>query len=179
MIRKAGIDFSITSPSVCILEDGELKELHFFRHSDKQKKLLLMSFPVPLVVHEYPQWNHQYERFELLTEAVVAIVQDCSEISIEGYAYGATGMVFDIAECTGLFKYKMWGRNNECKVLTPSAIKKQATGKGNAKKIDMYKAFVDTTGLDLAQIFGLTVKEKNVPSPLSDIADAYWVAKSS
>jgi hypothetical protein len=61
-------------------------------------------------------------------------------------------------------------------VHAPSAIKKFATGKGNAKKEDMYASFVEETGVDLSIILDQSVDPK-VNSPISDIVDAYYIAK--
>ena len=66
-------------------------------------------------------------------------------IVIENYAYAATGRVFDIGENTGILKYKLNKCGMRFETVTPQIVKKYATGKGNAKKADMYDAFVEDT----------------------------------
>ena len=57
-------------------------------------------------------------------------------------------------------------------LIPPSVIKKFATGKGNANKELMLDAFEKDTGTNLAQVFDTTSK-----SPVSDVADAYFICK--
>ena len=94
-------------------------------------------------------------------------------IQIEDYSYGSTGRVFHIAENLGLLKYKL---KMECgwdyTLLPPSVIKKHATGKGNANKDLMLHAFEEETHTNLGKVFDTTSK-----SPISDIADAYFICK--
>ena len=64
---------------------------------------------------------------------------------------------------------------NDINIFAPAEIKKFATGKGNANKELMYKAFVDETGDDLAQLFEFDPYTGQ--SPVSDIIDSYYIAK--
>jgi len=57
-----------------------------------------------------------------------------TKVFMEGYAFGATGRVFQIAENTGSLKYQLWKEGLGYDVYPPSMIKKFATGKGNANK---------------------------------------------
>ena len=99
-----------------------------------------------------------------------------NSIGIEGYAFGAKGQVFNIGENTGILKYKLAERvSDDINVHSPTTIKKFATGKGNANKELMYKAFVDETGDDLAQLFEFDPYTGQ--SPVSDIIDSYYIAK--
>ena len=62
--------------------------------------------------------------------------------------------------------------------MPSAAIKKFATGKGNANKELMYDAFVDEllTPKDLKE--QLTPRAKKVISPINDIVDSYFIAKA-
>ena len=68
-------------------------------------------------------------------------------------------------------------KSNIIDVISPSAIKKFATGKGNANKLLMYEACVEETGDDLAKLFEFD--PYNGQSPVSDIVDSYYIAKYS
>ena len=85
--------------------------------------------------------------------------------------------VRSIAENTGLLKHKMWKNKIPFKSFPPTVIKKFATGKGNANKEVMYEAFVDEllTPTDLKE--RLTPKATKVRNPISDLVDAYFIAK--
>jgi len=82
-----------------------------------------------------------------------------------------------MAKNTGLLKHKMWKNKLKFQTYPPTVIKKFATGKGNSNKDQMYEAFVDEllTPTDLKE--QLTPKAKKVTSPISDIVDAYFIAK--
>ena len=87
-------------------------------------------------------------------------------IAIENYAYSATGRVFNIGENTGILKYMLFQNKMNFETVTPQMVKKYATGKGNAKKVDMADAFTKETGLDLTGI-----------KQWSDISDSYWISR--
>jgi hypothetical protein len=59
-------------------------------------------------------------------------------------------------------------------VPAPSAIKKFATGKGNANKEKMEEAFVAETGFDMR---GAMKQTQSSFSPSGDLIDAYYMAK--
>ena len=99
---------------------------------------------------------------------------DCESARLEGYAFGAKGKVFNIAEATGLLKYLMYKMGISFTVEIPSVIKKFATGKGNAKKDEMVDAFIQETGIDLYKLF----EKDKVANPMDDIADSYFICKN-
>ena len=72
----------------------------------------------------------------------------------------------------GLLKYKLFKNDLRYNLLAPAQVKKFATGKGNANKEKMIEAFKEETGCDLLKIF-----ECNYTSPVSDIADSYFICK--
>ena len=129
-------------------------------------------------------YTSEPERYSQIADWVVDIIKSYGDattgvngikptIQIEDYSYGSTGRVFHIAENLGLLKYKL---KMECgwdyTLLPPSVIKKFATDKGNANKDLMLDAFEKDTGTNLAQVFDTTSK-----SPVSDVADAYFICK--
>jgi len=84
---------------------------------------------------------------------------------LESYAFGARGdAVTKIAENGGVLKHEMLNYGVPFETVPPTTVKKYATGKGNAKKLDMYDAFVERTGQEL--------KFK----AWSDIVDSYFIA---
>ena len=123
----------------------------------------------------YPEWSEDCERFNNLAEWSLQWISaaGCSRVAIEGYAFGAVGRVFQIAENAGLLKYKLWKEGIEYTVPAPTEIKKFATGKGNANKDMMPEAFNEETGVDIRAKLDI-IKGYN---PISDIVDAYYIAK--
>ena len=88
---------------------------------------------------------------------------------------GAKGKVFHIAENCGLLKHKLWVAAHRYQTITPTALKKFATGKGNADKCMMHAAFVAETGIDLMK--AMDKESKDCGSPVSDIVDSFYLAK--
>ena len=77
------------------------------------------------------------------------------------------------ASVNWVLKYKL---KIECgwdyTLIAPSVIKKFATDKGNANKELMLGAFQEDTGVNLEVLLDSSVK-----SPITDIADAYFICK--
>ena len=97
-------------------------------------------------------------------------------IALEGYSFGSKGhRLFQIAENTGVLKYKLYQAGIPVEVLPPSQVKKFATKKGNANKEKMYDAFLEETGVDLMK--EITPLKKDIGNPVSDIIDSYYICK--
>lgn len=178
----AGIDYSMTSPAICVFDVDENKVcefntcFHYFLSTTQRFKNFFEDGIEGDVIGE---WATQEQRFDMIAAWAMAIMEDhrVEEVWLEGYSYGSKGKVFHIAENTGLLKNNLWMREIPCEVLAPSRIKKLATGKGNAKKDAMYQAFLkDPGGFNLTGL--LTPKSKKIVSPVSDIVDAYFILKA-
>lgn len=170
----AGVDYSLTSPAICVHTGAEWKyencRFHFFR---KKKQLDGQEF----IGYDYPEWDCDQKRYENLSAWSLDIMfyGDVTHAYIEGYAFGAVGRVFNIAENGGYLKQRLWLCGIPFEVPAPTVIKKFATGKGNASKEMMYDAFIAETGVDIrARLDIMSPKNWN---PISDIIDAYYIAK--
>ena len=188
---KIGIDYSLSSPGVCVnTSEGEFKyedcTFYFLTNTKKYDATFCRPFVtnVRYIGTSHKPYTSEPERYSQIADWVVDIIKSYGDattgvngikptIQIEDYSYGSTGRVFHIAENLGLLKYKL---KMECgwdyTLLPPSVIKKFATDKGNANKDLMLDAFEKDTGTNLAQVFDTTSK-----SPVSDIADAYFICK--
>ena len=184
--KIAGIDYSLTSPAICVYkeEDGGYFDFdrcvfHYLSNNERQQQLATRSGLSNLKAEPYPEWKTAEERHEELTAWAYRIVQGCEEVYLEGYAFATAAQagVRSIAENTGLLKHKMRKNKISFKSNPPTVIKKFATGKGNANKEVMYEAFVDEllTPTDLKE--RLTPKATKVKNPISDLVDAYFIAK--
>ena len=183
--KIAGIDYSLTSPAICVYkeeEDGGYFDfdscmLHYLSHTERQQQLAAGCGVGNIIAEPYPEWNCEEERHEKLASWAYRIVQGCEEVLLEGYAYGVTSNRAPIYENTAILKHKMWKNKVPFKMYPPTVIKKFATGKGNANKEVMYEAFVDEllTPTDLKE--RLTPKATKVKNPVSDLVDAYFIAK--
>ena len=186
---KIGIDYSLSSPGVCVnTSEGEFRyedcTFYFLTNTKKynttfKEKIAFGTSAVEFVGSPHKLYTSEPERYNQISDWVVDIINSyvfCQEkpiIQIEDYSYGSTGRVFHIAENLGLLKYKL---KMECgwdyTLLPPSVIKKFATDKGNANKELMLEAFEKDTGVNLELLFDTKSK-----SPITDVADAYFVCK--
>ena len=189
---KIGIDYSLSSPGICVnTSEGEFKyedcTFYFLTNTKKydatfKEKMAFGTTAVEYIGTSHKLYTSEPERYNNIANWVIDIIKSHKKdswsleqpiIQIEDYSFGSTGRVFHIAENLGLLKYKLkmecsWDYN----LIPPSVIKKFATGKGNANKELMIDAFEKDTGTNLAQVFDTTSK-----SPVSDVADAYFVCK--
>ena len=184
--KIAGIDYSLTSPAICVYKDEngghfdfDRCVFHYLSNTEKQRQSAAGSGLDNLKAEPYPEWKSEEERHEKLATWAYNIVQGCEEVFLEGYAFATSAQagVRSIAENTGLLKHKMWKNKISFKTYPPTVIKKFATDKGNANKEMMYSAFVDEllTPTDLKE--RLTPKATKIISPISDIVDSYFIAK--
>lgn len=174
-MKIAGIDYSMNSSSITILEDGVILNMYAIRATKKQ----LSGNPL-ITLLEYPTYKTQLERFDKISSLFLNFIPiDIDAAYIEGYSYGSNvGVIFDIAEATGMFKYKFEKKFGfELIVVPPSQVKKSATSKGTAKKRQMVDQF-KTEQFDIYTYFGLVDEGKEkIFKPADDIIDAYFVAK--
>lgn len=170
----AGVDYSLTSPAVCVHSGDTWNydncSFHFFR-----KKNIVSKHP--FIGYEYPEWDCDQQRYENLSAWTLDIifVNGVTKAVVEGYAFGAVGRVFNIAENGGYLKQRLWLCGIEQEVVAPTVVKKFATGKGNASKELMYDAFVEETGVNV--FASLDIPDSKNWNPVSDIVDAYYIAK--
>jgi Holliday junction resolvasome RuvABC endonuclease subunit len=122
----------------------------------------------------HEEYITEQERYNNIASFFVDRIPKNSKVMIEDYSFGSTGRVFNIAENCGLLKFKLWDEGKEFQTVAPTAVKKFATGKGNANKEKMYEAFLNETGVNLSLL--LTPKATKCVSPVSDIVDSFYIA---
>ena len=165
-----GIDYSLTSPAVCI-NNGILM---FFYLTNKKKWIGQQSEDI--IGYEHKEWTDPIQRFKNISDFVIDIIFQTynPKIFIEGYSFGSKGQgLFQIAENCGILKYRLLQKGYSYTTVVPSVVKKGATGKGNADKDMMYEAFVKETKIDLKKLFDT----EKVGNPISDIVDSYFIQK--
>jgi hypothetical protein len=172
----AGIDYSLSSPAICVHEGDtwDYKNCHFYYLVKREK---LLEAEMPFLPNMYPDgYTNDLERYESLSTWSLNILKkhNVEKVFIEGYAFGAVGRVFQIAENAGLLKYMIWKAGMSIGTIPPTAIKKFATGKGNANKEKMYDSFFSENMVDIRDKCGIM---NNGWNPVSDIVDSYYIAK--
>lgn len=183
-----GIDFSITSPCICFWDSRyehtfENSSFFFLSSSNTHKNF---DFPKNITFEDTSSSKNNPVRFsenaEKLTNKILAEIESVRKFNIllEGYSMGAKGRLFDIGEATGIFKYFLSNNNLNVVTVAPTAIKKMATGKGNANKFLMLEKFIEINiELKSSEWIKKLTTEKHLLSPLTDIVDSFFIANSS
>lgn len=169
-----GIDYSYTSPAICVLGENFEKSKFYFCNQNKKVCVTALNYEGTLLTKDY---SHDSERYDRISNwAIERISQHWtagSTIILEGYAFGARGgMLFNIAENAGLLKYKLSKEFSHPEIVSPTAVKKFWTGKGNANKEVMVQTLLDKEGIDIVK----WMQMNKLGSPAHDIVDSYAIA---
>ena len=175
MTIVVGIDYSLTSPAVCVSRDKTFSNSFFYYLNDR--KSVQGKFH-NILGDQHEEYLTDQERYENIASWVLTILADFKKedivILIEDYSFGSKGKVFNLAENCGVLKYMLYKAGYKFFTVPPTVVKKSATGKGNATKEKMYESFVNETGIDLHNIISPTTK---LGSPTTDIVDAWYIAR--
>ena len=170
-----GIDYSLTSPAVCINNEGEYM---FYYLTSKKKYIGEMTKNI--IGYEHQEYDTPIKRFSQISDWAINTFnrlrfnKETLKVFIEGYSFGSKGQaVFQIAENCGILKYRLQEFGIDYETVVPSVVKKGATGKGNADKDLMYESFSKETNTDLKKIFDV----EKIGNPVSDIVDSFYIAK--
>ena len=172
-----GIDYSLNSPAVCVVDETFKFENCQFSFLTNKKKYTGKIYK-NIIGYEIKDYKDQSERYKNLSDFVLTSIGSLvgsDAIFIEGYSYGSKGQaIFQIAENGGILKYRLTEQKLDYGIIVPSVVKKLATGKGNADKEKMYQAFKEETKKDLMKIFDM----QTLNNPVTDIIDSYYIAKA-
>ena len=170
-----GIDYSISSPAVVkaiLNDDFEIIDIDYLSFNSTLK---MCKSDTNIKYNSKKKFKSDIERFQYLRDIVIDFIYNENPpeyISIEGYAMGGMGKVFNIAEATALVKTVIYDKGTPLRIYTPSAIKKYATGNGSAGKVTMFTEFnkIDEKLIDLSHL-------PDLKNPKEDIIDAYWIMR--
>ena len=182
MKKLVGIDYSLTSPAICVTDDFIFEHSHFYFLTNKKKHMGKFG---NIIGYEHQPYTDPIQRFTQISDWVLKILKlnypgkhTCGigpAIAIENYSYGSKGQaLFQIAENCGILKYRLLEQEWDYSVIVPSVVKKLATGKGNADKEMMYEQFSKDTKTDLKKLLDTT----KAGNPVSDIVDSWYIAKA-
>tara|TARA_B110000196_G_C20933165_1_gene560902 strand:- start:276 stop:782 length:507 start_codon:yes stop_codon:yes gene_type:complete len=151
--------------------------IHYLETSQRLKRAAPHEI-LNLYPEEYPEWETEEQRHDLLSEWALKCIRGCN-VFIEGYAFATSGKshVRSVAENSGLLKHKMYKAKQSFISIPPTVIKKFATDKGNANKEIMHEFFVKESDAPSNLKTILRPKSTKLTSPITDIVDAYWICK--
>lgn len=174
----AGVDWSLNCPALCVLADDlTFANSAFFFLTHRKRDIEAKTTNIIAELHA--EYNTEQERYDNASGRFIKYIDALAQhpiVWLEGYAMGSKGLVFNIAESTGLLKHKLHLLGIRVNIVPPTTVKKFATGKGNSDKTAMYKAFLDRDkNPDLMRTYYIKDDAK-IGSPVTDIVDAYFIA---
>jgi len=175
----AGIDYSIRSPAVCVCSTDHpfiFSNLDFL--AMPQSKKIDGEYDNIRIIQNLGVTSNQISRFDHLARnfSNFLTIRGVELVVLEDYAFAGKGRVFHIGENCGILKHYLTNANISILTVAPAALKKFASGKGNAKKDQMIEQFETETDVDLWEHFQIS-RTKTIPSPIDDIVDSFYLAK--
>ena len=164
---KIGIDFSLTSPAICVYKNGEYIFISFFNDGGKdwkhsKSKLykyhndlcdIIDVIPYTRKIDDSIYRNEQKTKMadammisNLIIDKLKSIIDDDVIIGLEGFSYGSiSSSTLDLAMYNSFLRMKLIENfGSDClNIISPTEGKKVLFGKGNAKKENMIQAFID------------------------------------
>lgn len=168
------MDYSIASPGLVkfVLDKDLNVEEKYYKGFCQTKKFESKDIVYYNVKKDF---NNDLQRKIWLKDQIFDFLNQCDFIALEGYAYGAVGQVFDIAEGCGITKKALYERGIKLRIYDPPSIKKYATNFGNADKTRMeedYEKLEDKIDFNLP-----LVKDKVSGNPKDNLVDAFFICK--
>jgi crossover junction endodeoxyribonuclease RuvC len=156
-MKTMGVDQSYTSTGIVVIDDGDIVDA--------------------AIVSSQPSQTIHDRAYHIASEVVkMATKHTPCKIVIEGLAFGMRGSATrDLAGLQfAIFQHlRFTGRVYATEIVSPTTLKKFATGSGKASKSDM-KAAVSAADLIMLKSF-----QKVNAKQLADLVDAYWLATYS
>ena len=177
-MRVLGVDYSIQSPGFCLHDS--YSTTWWVKYFPKGKPFGDLSADVHLIPYPDVEGTERYIGLAAFGRSILDM-GNVDMVVMEDYAFGANGRITQLAENGGTFKAMLhtYFKTIPLRVVAPSTLKKFATGNGRAQKEDVWTAFVaerPDAALWPKQLFPKSRTNK-ILSPLSDIADSYYLAK--
>lgn len=163
----------MTSPCLAIWRDNRYK-FHFLTPTKKMPTHFNQDNMTFIGRYNDFEYIDNIDRFDQITSWCLSIIDEnnVGNVILEDYSYASTGKVFQIGENFGLLKYKLRCSKIPYKTVPPTVLKKFATGKGNASKLDLQTQFIRDTGVHIKRLLDMTESQWN---PSSDIVDSYYL----
>ena len=173
--KTIGIDYSLTSPAICICRGAFKFDNCKIYYLTNVKKYEGDYYNGKINGRLHLPYTTETQRHDQISDWALSVIgTTIHNIFIEGYSFGSKGLVFNLAENMGTLKHKLYKLNKRFDSIVPGQVKKNATGKGNADKLKMYEQFVKDTKIDLMKEFD----QSKLNNPVTDIVDSYYVAKA-
>lgn len=174
MCSYIGIDYSYTSPAICVLGDDFKASSFFYATYNKKLAEKALNYDGFLLTEELKDIQRYYEIAEWAISIIKPYIKENVKIAMEGYSFGSSrSLTFNIAENAGLLKFLLFKELNIIPtIIPPTTAKKHFSGSGRANKEDMRQALINKENVDIVEWLGM----KKLNSPAHDIVDSYAIA---
>lgn len=198
-MNLVAIDFSINSPGICLLKDGQPHFISYLKPgtgTKKEQKLqeeMNLLSDVTLILQPEPNIDKQEMarvlRHRDIAQGICDIIAENTDptkeykIFFEGSSYGTsrfgTNSLIDLASASSILKSYLIDRFNvtQLEVFAPTSIKKHA-GKGNMNKMQMWSVYINDKSNDGSELWKFCQQfkdEKKIMKPLDDLVDAHFI----
>lgn len=166
-----GIDYSYTSPAICILKNNfKDSQFHFATYNRTYKEYSnIQGYQLNSSLKETERYD---EIARWAYNIILPFKNDCI-VGLEGYSFGSSkSLVFNIAENVGILKFYLLTLGIKPIIIAPTTNKKFFSGSGRSNKEDMRQALIERESVDIVEYMGL----KTLKSPAHDIVDSYSLA---
>lgn len=184
-MKILGIDPSLNSTGICLVEDGKAPKYFLIVSTNKYKSKKTQDFisgfkhkrlSVFLYNTQEPLTNSYSDKETAKTYNIISIknalqniIKKCKPDAaiMEGVSYGSSGAVADLAGLNYLFRSILYDCSVPLTVVSPNENKKNATGNGAANKEEMIYAWHQCD---------VIYKDIDKCIKTDDLADAYFLA---
>jgi hypothetical protein len=198
-LNLVAIDYSINSPGICLLKDGNPHYISYIKPKSgtkKEQKLqeeMNLLNDVTLINQPEPNVDKQeltrVMRHRTIAEGICELIAEHTntdeeyKIYFEGSSYGTsrfgTNSLIDLASASSILKSYLIDRFNVTvlEVYAPTTIKKHA-GKGNMKKMEMWEKYINDESNRESGLWNFCQQfkeDKKIMKPLDDLVDAYFI----
>lgn len=188
-----GLDISLTSPGVCVLDRLTQEYTLFFARQRRRdpafvqwsgpfkgqhitlKFVEMKSFAKEKKSSDLPRWAVYENKSTVLCNLIQQYPPETTELFIEGYSFMSQGgsAPTKLYEFGGVLRTKLFGKGYSLVEIPPTRIKALFSGSGRSKKIDMYTTWIALGLPNLYELFLFPKVPKNVPKPIEDVVDAF------
>eukprot|EP01134_Creolimax_fragrantissima_P007134 CFRG7134T1 len=173
-VRVAGIDYGSQCAAVCVFKGKIFNfEQCKFMYVTTRKKCHGEFMDGQLLGNIIESGKMGMGRYLEISEYFHSffVSEKPESVGLENYSMRSQSMSHLIGEHHGILKYRMHTLGLDYYPYAPTSIKLSATGKGNADKEDVVKAFIKETGVNLQEVFKT---RKEAVTPINDIVDSYY-----
>jgi Holliday junction resolvasome RuvABC endonuclease subunit len=202
MSNIISIDFSLNSAAICINNNEDYKFISIVNtnsfigkkgnvlseykvHSELEKLNIVEFIKNKRLKQDKNYKTDQKNKMKdaiKISSFILDLISANSIVAMEGFSYSSKSRSFiDLILFASIVRAEIYKKAKELIIISPSELKKFFTGKGNAGKVQMLRAFEkETLDHDLSIYVkdnDLIKGEKDVVKPIDDLVDAFAIQK--